>query len=104
MAAQCQLKAAAHAVAADGRDNRFFGGFHIMNGGGENRFLGNSWRAKLRDIRATGKRPVGSGDDNGFNSGVLLGLANAVNDTLAQPKAEAVNGGIVQADNGDVAV
>ena len=61
-------------------------------------------RTKFLDVRPTRERLARAGDDDGFHRRVGIGLVDASRNALARGQPEPVDGGIVEGDNGNVAV
>ena len=101
---QRQLQAATHAHAVHGRDHRLGGVLDADDDGQQVGFLDRLGRAELADVRAARKRLAGTGQHDGLDRGVVLGLLQRFDDGLAGGQAQTVDRRVVQRDDGDVAV
>ena len=59
---------------------------------------------KFADIGAAGERFSGTGNHNGFHRSIGLGLLHTVGNTLARSQAQTIDGGVIQRNDGNVAV
>jgi hypothetical protein len=104
VAAQRQLKAAAHAHAVDGRDNRLDRAFGDGDQGVQRRFGKGLGRIEFTDVGAAREHLAGARDDDRRDCRVGLGLPDARNKGSAGGQAKAIDGRVVQRDDGNAAV
>ena len=104
VATQGQFQSAAHAGAADGRDHRLAAAFHVVDYRVQVGFGKGFGRAELADVGAAGEGTVGADQYHGFHCIIGFCLLDTVNNTPAEFKAQAIDGRVVESDDGDVAV
>ena len=102
MAAQRNLCPATHANAIDGRDDRFGAGFKHANQIVQCRRLHRDGLAEFTNIRAPGQHPIGAGDHDGPHVNGRQRTLQSSFHTLAGRQAHAVDGWIINRDDGDI--
>ena len=80
VAAECQLQSAAHAAAADRRDDGLFAGLGNGDDGGQRRFGARLWRGEFADVCATREQASGAGQNNRDDRRVGLGAIDPFDD------------------------
>ena len=101
MATQGQFQATAHTGATDCRDHGFAGSLqqvdHAVDGG-----LGPSCCcAEFADVGTARERLVGADQDDGTDCSIGFGAFDVSDDACAQGVAQAIDGWVVHADDGD---
>src|SRR5437899_11076425 len=101
MTTQGQLQPAAHARAADGRDDGFPGvsteaDLRVAAG-----FVGSPGRAGRPDIRPAGERARAAGQHHGLHVRIGFGAGQPLHDVVPQIETQPVDGRVVHRDHGD---
>src|SRR5436190_10711267 len=102
MAAHGELKSPAEWRAVDRRDGRLLDVVDQRDDIHQARRL--RWLAEFGDIGARNERAARAGDDNCFDARVVARFLEAVVEALPHTMAQRIHGGIVDGDDGDVAV
>ncbi|MFT3926206.1 MAG: hypothetical protein QM778_26915 [Myxococcales bacterium] len=101
--AEGELEATAHAGAADGGDDGLVGGLHDLDDGVEIGLGEGLGAAEFLDVGAARERTLGPDQDHGLHLGVGTGGLDPSHDLRAQGVAQAVDGGVVERDDGHAA-
>ena len=99
VAAECQLQSAAHAAAADRRDDGLFARLDNGDDGRQRRFGPRLRRGEFADVCATREQASGAGQDNGADRRVGLRAVDPFDDGCAQRMIQAVDRRIVERDH-----
>jgi hypothetical protein len=102
VAPERQLEPAAQCGAVDGRDHGLGAGFDLVD---ERRQVGLLHLAlELGDVGTRGEEPPRPRQHDGFHARIGVGLGEGLLEPHAQGMAQRIDGRIVHADDGDIAL